>query len=106
MADIVYAVTNDEQRAVGVVLKDDGSARDLTSADSIEAHLRDRSTGVVTDITGLSGSAAGEVVVTLPTVSVAGSYTLEVQVTEGSSVTTYPGSGSNRPLIVIRAEAS
>jgi hypothetical protein len=102
----VYAVTNDVDRAVGVVLKDDGTARDLSTADSIEAHLRNRSTGTVTDITGLTGNASGQVTVTLPTITVAGTYTLELQVTEGSIVTTYPGSGSNRPLIVVRAEAS
>ena len=105
MADRLYFVEGDTNRVVGAILYDDDVAVDLSAVDAIEAHLLNRSTGVNTEITGLTGDANGAVSTTIPGPFTAGTYTLEWQVTDGSAVTTYPGNGSERPLIVVRAEA-
>lgn len=105
MADRIRFVEGDINRVVGVVLSNDGVAVDLSAADAIECHQRDRSTGVTTIITGLSGNASGEVSTTFASALVEGVYTLEWQVTTGSSIVTYPGDGGARPLLIVRTEA-
>jgi hypothetical protein len=101
----VYAVSGDTNRTIGVVLYDDGVAVDLTTVDAIECHLLERSSGVLETVSGLTGSAAGEVATTVPGPLVAGTYWLEWQVTAGSTITTYPGSGGTRPVLAVREEA-
>ena len=101
----VYAVSGDTNRTIGVVLYDDGVAVDLSAVTAIECHLLNRSTGVLETVSGLTGSAAGEVATTVPGPLTAGSYSLEWQVTDGSTITTYPGGANNRPLLVVREEA-
>jgi formylmethanofuran dehydrogenase subunit C len=102
----IYAVSGDTNRTVGVVLYDDGVAVDLSAADAIECHMRDRATGTVTTITGLTGNASGEVATTIGGPLTAGTKTLEWEVTVGSVVTTYPGAVSLLPILVVRSEAA
>ncbi len=104
MTTRIFAVAGDTNRPITVTLSDDGTARDLTGVDAIECHVRDRSTGVATIITGLSGDAGGAVTATIATLT-EGTFTVEFQVTDGALVTTYPGNGADRPLLVVRAEA-
>lgn len=105
MADILYFTEGDTDRVVGAIFADNGTAVDLTAADAIEAHFRNRSTGVNIVVSGLSGDANGAVSTTIPGPLTVGKFTLEWQVTTGSQITTYPGNGSARPLIVVRQEA-
>ena len=100
----IYATSGDANRVVTVTLKDDDVARDLTTADTIECHIRDRSAGTVTVLTGLSGDANGAVITTIAALT-PGTFTLEYEVTEGSQITTYPANGSDRPLLTVRTEA-
>ena len=101
----IYWVSGDVNRALGVVLYDDGVVVDLTAVDAIECHQVDSTTEVATIITGLSGDANGAVVTVFTSALVAGRYTLEWQTTTGSSITTYPGQGSTRPVLIVRQEA-
>ena len=105
--ETVSFVEGDKARVVGVILKDDGSAVDLTAVDAIECHQLERSTGVNTTISGLSGDANGAVSTEFTAALVAGSYTLEWQTTadSGATVITYPGSGSDRIIMNVRTEA-
>ena len=105
MASKIYGTAGDTNRSFSVVLKDDGTARNLTTADAIECHLKDRSAGTVTVITGLTGDASGVVTTTVATLT-EGTFTVEYEVTEGSTITTSPGDGSTRPLLIVRAEAN
>lgn len=105
MADKIRFVEGDTNRVVGVVLSNDGVVVDLSTADAIECHQRNRSTGVTTTITGLTGNASGEVSTTFASALVEGVYTLEWEVTTGATIVTYPGDGNTRPLLIVRTEA-
>jgi hypothetical protein len=101
----VYCVSGDTNRTVGVILKDDGTARDLSAVDGIRCHLLDRATGAVTVITGLTGNVSGEVATTITGPLTTGIKTLEWEVTDGGNVTTYPARTNDRPLLIVREEA-
>ena len=105
MSSKVYATSGDTNRTVGVVLYDDDVVVDLSAVTAIECHLLERSTKVLITVSGLTGTAGGAVATTIPGPLVTGTYTLEWQVTDGSTVTTYPGDGANRPLFIVREEA-
>lgn len=105
MSSKVYAASGDTNRTIGVVLYDDGAVVDLSAVDAIECHVLERSTGVLITVSGLTGTNVGAVATTIPGPLVTGTYTLEWQVTDGSTVTTYPGDGSGRPLLIVREEA-
>ena len=104
MSTRIYATSGDTNRVITATLYDDNVVRDLTTATAIQCHLRERSAGTVTVITGLTGSAAGVVDTTIATLA-EGTFTVEWEVTEGSQVTTYPGNAADRPLLIVRAEA-
>lgn len=104
MADI-YWVEGDVGNVAAYIFKDDGVARDLTTASAIECHMRNSDTGLVVTISGLSGSASGSVSTTFGTL-VAGVFTLEWEVTEGAAVKTYPGAGGSRPVVDVREQAA
>jgi hypothetical protein len=105
MATKIYATAGDTNRTVGVILKDDGTAVDLTTADDIRCHILNRFTGAVTTVTGLTGDVSGQVATTIPGPLAAGTSLLEWQVTTGSVVITYPGASSVRPQLIVREEA-
>lgn len=105
--DRIEWTEGDKGRVLGVVLTDDGVAVDLTGVDAIECHQRDRSTGTLTTISGLTGDANGAVSTAFVGPLVAGTYTLEWQTTadSGATIVTYPGKASDRPLLIVRQEA-
>ena len=105
MPSKVYATSGDTNRTIGVVLYDDDVVVDLSAVTAIECHVRNRLTGALITVSGLTGSSVGAVATTIPGPLITGSYTLEWQVTDGSVITTYPGDGGARPLFIVREEA-
>lgn len=105
MATRIYATSGDTNKLVNATLSDDGVAVDLSAVDAIECHVRNRSTGTLTTVTGLTGNASGQVSTTIPGPLNAGMFTIEWEVTDGTTITTYPGSESTRPLLIVRQEA-
>ena len=104
MATTIYWVSGDTNRALGVVLSDDGTVVDLTAVDAIECHQVSAADGTSTTIDGLSGDANGAVVTTFAGPLTTGRYTLEWQTTTGTTIITYPGAASGRPVLIVREE--
>ena len=97
----IYAVANDTTKVVGVTLSADGVAVNLT-AQSITCYLTNMASGVVTSITGLTGSSTGAVSTPIVAANlIAGNWLMEWQVINGL---TYPEKASDRPLLIIRTD--
>lgn len=103
----IYRVQDDVSApSVTATLTLDDSPVDLTGA-TIACYLRERSTGAVVTISGLTGSSVGVVTtpLTATTLATAGTYTLEWEITDPAGAT-YPASGADRPLLIIREETA
>lgn len=101
MSAHIYAVEDDDTKAIGVTLYNDGVAVDLTG-ETLVCHMFNSSTGLVQSITGLTGDASGNVVTPFSASNlVVGNWLLEWQVVDGL---TYPGRAASRPLLTVRAE--
>ena len=112
MSDKIYMASADAARTVVFDLKIDGSGEDLSSA-AIECHMKNVQTGAVITTATVTADADQ---VTYPgrvstefsatELATAGGYTLEWEVTIGVQITTYPGSESGRPQLIVRGEAA
>jgi len=97
----IYAVEDDDTKAIGVTLYDDGVAVDLTGK-ALVCHMFNVSSGLVQSITGLTGDASGNVVTPFTSTNLTvGNWYLEWQVIDGK---TYPGRAASRPVLTVRAE--
>ena len=102
MAAKLYATSGDTNKLINATLQDDGVAVDLSGVDAIQCHIHNRSTGTLTTVAGLTGTAGGVVATTIPGPLNAGTFTVEWKVTDGTTITTYPGEASKRPLLFVR----
>ena len=112
MVDKIYMVSADAVRSVVYDLKIDGVGEDLSSA-AVVCHMQHTSTGVVIATATVTPDAdqatyPGRVSTEFTAVELAtaGQYTLEWEVTIGAQITTYPGSGADRPNLIVREEAA
>ena len=104
-------VENDYGRQVVYDLLLDGTGYELTVSSVIECHMTSTETGDVTVVTDCvedpdQVTNPGRVTTTFAAAQlVAGRYTLEWEVTDGTAVTTFPGVGAQRPTMTVRPEA-
>ena len=113
MADKIYMTSDDSVRTVAYDLKVDGSGEDLSSANSIECHMKNvQSAVVITSATVVAdadqSTYPGRVSTEFTSIELAtpGVYTLEWEVTIGVQVVTYPGRAADRPVLTVREEAA
>jgi len=111
MAVKIYMTSADAERTVAFDLLLDNVGQDLTSA-TVECHMRDTRTGAVTTVTDVTADAdqvtyPGRCVTEFSAANlVVGTYTLEWESTISGNITTFPGDGDERPLLIVRAEAA
>jgi len=104
-------VENDNGRQITYDLLLDGIGYELTPSSVVECHMTNTVTGDVTTVTDCTEDPdqetnPGRVVTTFAAAQlVAGRYTLEWEVTDGSTVTTFPGVAAQRPTMTVRSEA-
>ena len=103
--------SSDNGRTVTFDLMVDGVGYDLTGT-TVECHMQNIDTGATTTVTGVVAEAdqtayPGRCVTTFAAAQlVAGVYTLEWEITDGTTIITCPGEASARPRLTVRSEAA
>ena len=105
MAAKIYATAGDTNKQVDVTLADAGTPVDLTGVTAIECHVFNMASQTLTTVAGLTGTVAGVVETVIPGPLSPGTYSLEWEVTDGTTITTYPGDVNARPWLFVRSAA-